>query len=236
MGEADSMTVIVPAFNEAENLEATVREVLDAVGRGFDDYEILIFDDASRDGTAAIADRLAADHAGVRVFHNSSNRGLGWNYRAGVRQARMERVMLVNGKHDVDAASLRAILARRHDADLVVPYPVNAEDRSWARRVVSRSFTRLMDLLSGYRLRYYNDSVVHRTAQVRELTLRTNSYAYTAEALIKALRRGRTHVEVPIRCRFGAAGRTRAFRPRNVLGVGVFLLCLLYDLYVRRER
>ena len=56
--------------------------------------------------TAAVADRLAAEHAGVRVFHNGVTRGLGWNYRVGIGAARMAYVSFVNGKHNLAELNL----------------------------------------------------------------------------------------------------------------------------------
>ena len=235
MTDGDTLSVIVPALDEAPNLRATVDEIVRAVEGDLQDYEILIVDDCSTDGTGAIADALAAENPHVRVVHNPEHAGLGRNFRRGLELARMTYVTLVNGKHDLAAEELRKILALRGRADVIVPYAVNSHERSFFRRTVSRTFTGLLNLLFGYRLHYYNDSVLHRRAELLTLVLRTDSYAYTAEALIKALRCGRTYLEVPIACLFPPGIKTNAFRWRNVSGVARFLVSIVYDIYIGRN-
>ena len=111
--------------NEAGHLAATIGEVLAAVEGLFAECEILIIDDSSSDGTGRVADQLAAGqcpkNARIRAFHSRRNHGLGWVFRAGLRLARMDYVILVNGKHDMAAAQMRKILTARGRTDLVVP-------------------------------------------------------------------------------------------------------------------
>lgn len=71
--------MIVPTYNERENIERLVRRLRNLAG----DVHVLIVDDASPDGTGAIADALAASDAGVRVIHRAGKLGLGTAYRAG---------------------------------------------------------------------------------------------------------------------------------------------------------
>ncbi len=71
-----SISVIIPAYNEEGNLKGAVDSVLAAVGDSFTDYEILIFDDGSQDGTGRLADEMAASDAmgRIKVIHNGTNR------------------------------------------------------------------------------------------------------------------------------------------------------------------
>lgn len=235
MGSENTITVIVPAFNEEGRLEPTVREVLAAVRAESQDYEIIVIDDASTDGTGAEADRAAQGCEKVRVVHNDRNMGLGWNYKAGVRLARMHYVTWVGGKHDIEADQLREILSRRGQADMVIPYHTNPEERPRRRQLISRAYIGLLNGLFGYRLHHYNESVLLATERVRSLVVRTDSYAFQAEILIKALRSGYTYVEVPIRNRYVPGAPTRAFRLKNVVGVTKFLLWTLWDIYGGRR-
>ncbi len=121
---------------------------------------------------------------------------------------------------------------RAGTADVVINYISNTAVRGWRRRLVSRSFVALVNMLFGLSLRYYNGTVLHRTAIIRSVTIETDSFAYQAEALVKLLRRGHSHVEVgtPIGPRVG--GRTKAFRLRNAIDVARALCRLVVD--VRR--
>lgn len=235
MNGADTISVIVIALNEEANIGPTVREVEAAVRGEFEDYEILVCDDGSTDGTGAEADRLARADSRIQVVHNGVNRGLGWNYRAGIGRARMRYVTWVCGKHDIEADQLRHIFAARTKADLVVPYHTNDEDRPRLRQAISRLYVRLLNVLFGLRLRHYNESVVLETSVARAFVIRTDSYAFQAELLIKALQAGHSHVDVPIRNLFPPGQVSKAFRLKNVAGVAGFLCRMLWDVHVARR-
>src|SRR2546427_11519710 len=87
-----TVSVIIPALNEQENLAGAVTTVMEAIGDRFRDYELLIFDDGSTDSTGMIADRLAFENQHIRVIHNLRNMGFGYNFNRGVGLARMEYI------------------------------------------------------------------------------------------------------------------------------------------------
>lgn len=231
MDVASSLSVIVAALDEEHDLEDAVRTVREAVARRFADWEVLIVNDGSRDGTGPIADALAARHPRVRAIHHPATRGLGACFKTGLAAARMDHVMLVNGKNDTPAEALDALFARIGEADLVIPYTLNTGERPLARRLLSRAFAGLLNALFRLHLRYYNHSVVYPRDLVRSVRIRTDSHAFQAEALVKLLKRGCSFVEVGVRDRFDPARRTRAFRPANVLGVASFLVMTPWDVY-----
>jgi len=226
----DSISVLVPAFNERENLAGTVREVI-AATEAFEEMEVLILDDGSTDGTGELADELADRYPAVHVTHNPVNRGLGWNYRHGIAMARMRFIIFVNGKHDIASDQLEGIFKHRHEADIVVPYHTNQHERPLVRRLISRCFTVLLNRMFGLRIRYYNDAALYRAETLKRLQLRTDSYALQAEALIKAVKSGATFMEVPIVNLYDAPRRSSAFRLMNLYGVARFLVSTWKDVH-----
>ncbi|HNM98659.1 MAG TPA: glycosyltransferase, partial [Marmoricola sp.] len=93
----DRLVMVVPTYNEADNLPHVVRRILLAVP----DAEILVVDDNSADGTGLIADQLAAADARVHVLHRAGKEGLGAAYKAGFREA-LARGYDVIGEIDAD--------------------------------------------------------------------------------------------------------------------------------------
>src|SRR6266496_3475642 len=93
----DSLSVLVPAFNEAENLEPTVQRLLAALQPSVTDFEVVIVNDGSADATAAVADRLEREHPCIRAFHNQRNRGLGFCYLLGVEKAQKRFFVYIPG-------------------------------------------------------------------------------------------------------------------------------------------
>ena len=226
------ISVVVPALNEAPNLAAAVDRCKTAARRHFPDHEVIVVDDGSTDATGQIADRLAKADPRVRVVHHDRPRNLGYAYKEGVGLARFEHVLMFPGDNEGTDEQLDAVMSRAGTAEIVINYISNAEVRGWRRRLVSRSFVAVVNTLFGLSLRYYNGTVLHRTALIRSVTIQTDSFAYQAEALVKLLRRGHSYVEVGTPIAPRAGGRTKAFRLRNAIDVGRAICQLLVD--VRR--
>ena len=103
--------------------------------------------------------------------------------------------------------------------DIVIPYTSNQEVRPLCRRIISKAYTMLINLLFGFKIQYYNGTVLHKRELIQSVKIETNSFFYQAEALIKLLRQGKTYVEAraPIKERDG--GTTKAFSFKNIYTV-----------------
>jgi len=225
-----SISVIVPALNEQEKLEAAIQTVKTSTEKYFDDVEILIFNDGSTDQTGKIADRLAKQDPRIRVTHHEKPKNLGAVYKAGVKQATKTFLIMIPGDNENPSSSIEPVLAVAGDADIIVPYTTNQHARPPLRRLLSNGFVTMLNLASGCRLRYYNGTVLHRTALVRQIAIETDGFGYQAETLVKLLKAKHSFKEVPIEISVDQAGRkSRALNLRNLAAVGKFLLSVAFD-------
>jgi glycosyltransferase involved in cell wall biosynthesis len=231
-----SITIVIPALNEEEELARAVRIAAEAAARRFDEYEILVFDDGSTDCTGEIADQLAEELPQVLAFHHDRPQSIGGVLRSGLEKARMRYFMWADGKGATTPEAFERIFSHCGEADLVVPYAANQHERQWIRRVISRVFVGTLNVVFGLSIRQYTHLVLCETATARRFPVRTTSYAYQAEALIKMIKGGCTYVEVGVDDNFSReATHTKAFKPRNVLGVGGFFLRVIPDALLRRD-
>ena len=99
-------SVIIPCYNCVKTLEATVNSIRVC---GLSDYEILLIDDGSNDGTAELCDRLCGKYAGIRCVHQS-NKGVSAARNRGIDEARGEYIWFVDSDDTVDEDSLRGVL------------------------------------------------------------------------------------------------------------------------------
>jgi dolichol-phosphate mannosyltransferase len=224
-----SLSVIVPALNEEANLKATVRSVSETVTRYFGDYEILIFNDGSRDRTGEIADQLAASDSKIRVVHHTTPKNLGACYKEGVERATKEFVIMIPGDNECGPAVMTRVFDLAGTADIIIPFTSNAEVRPFARRLISKTFVVLCNFVSGNHLKYYNGAVLHKTHLVQNCGIKTDSFGYQAEILAKLLRKGHSYQEVGTEITYRPHGKSKALRLTNVIRVLNFLADLAIE-------
>jgi dolichol-phosphate mannosyltransferase len=198
--------VVVPTYNERDNLPVLAAGILAHPG-----YRLLVVDDASPDGTGAVADALAAEHPGrVFVMHRTGQRGLGRSYIDGLqRAAAMPEVDLVF-QMDADLSHnpehLPALAAAAADHDLVigsrylhgvsvVNWPLHRIFLSTFANRYIRAITGLSatDCTSGFRC-WQRDAL----ARIPIARMVSDGYAFLVEMLFEAHRRGCRIGEVPI--------------------------------------
>jgi dolichol-phosphate mannosyltransferase len=221
--------LILPTYNEADNVEPIVRAALDVIrANAGDGHRVLIVDDASPDGTGAIADRLAAELPDeLEVLHRPAKAGLGRAYLAGFRRALDAGAALVcemDADFSHDPADLARLLRAADDADLVLGsrYVAGGRVEGWGllRRLVSRwgcwyaehvLGVPVRDLTGGFKC--YRRDVL----EAIELdTVRSQGYAFQVELTYRAVRKGFRVREIPIVFRDRAVGRSK-MSPRIAL-------------------
>jgi dolichol-phosphate mannosyltransferase len=205
--------VVLPTFNEAENIEAIVAAVVRVLEQAAPSggFRVLIVDDDSPDGTGAIADRLAAGHGGIEVLHRSEREGLGPAYVAGFRRAlaggaRYVLEMDADGSHDPrDLARLLAAV-RDGSADLALGsrYITGGQISNWGllRRATSRGGCWYARAVLGLDVRDLTGGFKCFAAEVLDAidlaSVRSRGYAFQVELTYRALGAGFRVQEVPI--------------------------------------
>jgi glycosyltransferase involved in cell wall biosynthesis len=228
-----SITFVVTALNEEAHIVPTVTTVVAAAEELGCDYEIVLVNDGSTDATPDMIDRLAASNDRIRAVHNERNLGLGGAYKRAVALAKKEHVMWICGDNSETAEHIVHIASHVGKADIVVPVLKAGRQRPFLRRLTSRTFTVLVNLLFGLRVGYYNGNVIHRTRLIQAVPIRTNSFAYQAEATVKMLRAQCSYVEVPYASRTYDGLFSNAMKPKNLVAVVLCLYRTFIDLQVR---
>ncbi len=215
-----SLSVIIPAYNERENIEATLDNITTALEPLGLPHEILVVDDGSTDDTAERVEATAVRFPNVRLLKNDRNRGFGWSYRRGVEEAALAHVVMVHGDNAWGWATLREFFRRTGEADVIIGYTQDMlKSRTWTRTLVSKLFTLLVNLITRRRLTYYNGLQIHRAPILKSLRIESHGFGFQAEVLVKALRLAPSYVEVPMDLIERQMGESKAFRVNNFVDV-----------------
>jgi dolichol-phosphate mannosyltransferase len=214
--------LILPTYNEAENIEAIVAAagaVLARAARG--GFRVLVVDDGSPDGTGEIADRLAAEHDWVEVLHRAEKNGIGPAYLAGFAHA-LERgagyVMEMDSDFSHDPADLARLLQAIYSgADLALGsrYVPGGGVRDWSllRRFISEGGSTYARWVLGLSVRDLTGGFKCFRREVLEAihfdSVRSRGYAFQVELTYRAVRAGFRVVEVPIVFRDRQRGQSK---------------------------
>jgi dolichol-phosphate mannosyltransferase len=212
--------LVLPTYNEADNLEGVVRASLDRLAETGIPHQVLVVDDASPDGTGRIADRLAAEHEVVQVLHRQGKEGLGRAYLAGfdiALEGGAELVLEMDSDFSHDPTDLPRLIAAAENADLVLGsrYVPGGEVTDWGplRRALSWGgsiYARLLlgvpvhDLTGGFKCFH------RRVLETIDLSrVHADGYGFQIELTYRAIKAGFSVEEVPIVFRDRRAGESK---------------------------
>lgn len=197
--------VVVPTYNEKDNIERLVRTILD-LKRGL---HVLIVDDNSPDGTGEIADRLAGSLSEVHVIHRKGKLGLGSAYREGFRYALKEGAPLIfemDADFSHDPSYLPLFLEKINDYDVVVGsrylngvsvvnWPIRRLMLSYGANIYTRIVTglRLTDCTGGFKC--FRREVL---ASIDLDRIKSDGYSFQIEMNYRCMEKGFRIGEVPI--------------------------------------
>ncbi len=212
------VTIAMPAFDEAPNLDRVADEALAALTASAVDGELLIVDDGSGDGTGAIADAIAARDARVRVVHHERNRGFSGAMTTSLRQAAGDWVFLVPADGQIDMTELGRFLAASGDADIVVGVRTRRAE-GIGRVLLSRAFHRIAKTLFPLPLEEMSSVFLFRRSLTATLPVRSrpNGATFLPELLYRAHVRGARFAVLPITPRARMGGQAKGARLSVVL-------------------
>jgi len=198
--------VILPTYNEAENLERIVNAALEQLGPP---DRVLVVDDNSPDGTGEIADRLASASESISVLHRPYKQGLGPAYLAGFHVALdggAELIIEMDADFSHDPAYLPRLIGAADEADLVIGsrYVPGGGVTDWGamRRLISRGGSAYARIALGLPIRDLTGGFKCFRREVLESinldTIEARGYAFQVETTYRAIKAGFRVVEIPI--------------------------------------
>jgi glycosyltransferase involved in cell wall biosynthesis len=225
-----SISVIIPAYNEEATIERVVGQtdrVLQAIAR---DYEIVVLDDGSTDGTWAAMNRARGVSPRIRLLRNRANMGIGQALMPLVRASRKDLVFMLPGDGQIPPSELQRLLPLAGRFELVNGVRSPRRDPAH-RRLLGCVFNLVISALGGVSVRDVDSSTLYRGDLVRALPVMSRGAFVHAELFLRSVRAGARVSEVRIAHRPREAGRPTGAQVRVILGAAKDLLR-----YVRAER
>jgi glycosyltransferase involved in cell wall biosynthesis len=211
-----SVSACVPAFNEAGNVGALVRGLNAELESLCGDYEIIVVDDGSTDGTPTVLGNLSKDVSALRVVTHPTNLGYGRSLRDGFDAARCDYVFYTDGDGQFDVAELARFVERAAPGRVVVGYRTGRSEGA-LRRFTSWAYNKLIRFLFGLKLRDVDCSFkIFPASVVPSLGLKSDKFFIDTELMVKLRNAGVEIDELGVRHLPREYGRSTV-SPRHVV-------------------
>jgi glycosyltransferase involved in cell wall biosynthesis len=210
------VSIVLPCFDEEDNVAEAVRAALLAGRRAAIDHEVVVVDDGSRDRTSEIALELRAHDPAVRVISHEVNLGYGAALRSGIAAASQPWILLTDADLQFDLTQLDDFLPFAEDHDLILGWRVQRMD-PLGRRVAAALWNRLVDAVFGLPVRDVDCAFkLVRAELVKDMPLSTSGAMISTELIVRCLAQGARFKQIGVRHRPRQAGRQSGTSPRVV--------------------
>lgn len=210
------LSLVLPAHNEADNIEAVVCRGMSVLPNIVSEFEIIVVDDGSSDATSGIVDRLSSEHCNVKVVHHIENRGYGAALTSGFVEASGDLIMFMDSDRQFDIADITALAPYVPHYDIVAGYRIRRQDPLY-RKVYGKLFGLVAWALFDLHMRDVDCAFkIYRADLLKNLILTAPGALINTEMLARSKRKGATIAQVGVRHYPRLAGQSSGGSPRVV--------------------
>lgn len=227
---APALSLVFPVFDEAENLGELLETALQIAARLAPDFEIILVDDGSRDGSDAVIAEWCRQSPRIRTVRHETNRGYGAALRSGLGAARGRLVFFSDADLQFDLSELAKLLEHADEFEIVAGYRDPRRD-PWPRRVIAATWGWLARVVFDLRVRDIDCAFkVFQRRVLEEIELSSIGAFVNTELLVRARAAGHRIRQVPVGHRRRKWGRQSGARPRVIVRAVVEMLALYREL------
>ncbi len=229
------LSIILPAYNEAETIGNAVERVMEFTMSEFDDFEIIVAEDGSTDGTDRIAENLAEKYPFVTHLHSDERLGRGMALNNAIRMARYEFVIYMDTDLSTDLRHIKDVYdALKSGYDIAVGSRLlkdSITERPLSRDLPSRVYNLLVRLFLGSKIHDHQCGFKgFRKSRVMEILnmIEDNHWFWDTELLVLAQRKGFRVVEIPVRWEHGEGSKV------SIIGDGIYMFRNILRMAVKK--
>ena len=230
------ISFLIPCCNEANFITSTVETINSAVRsvETVDRFEIVIIDDGSTDNLEEVVKDLQLKFENIIFTKNEKNMGMGYSIKQALKLIKYEKFLIIPGGNDIDVDPIISSLKFYHTSDLVMQYPINTEDRTKLRNIVSKIYSLIYIIFFDCNVNYINGASLFPAKKVKDLKLNSNRHGIISEMVTKLLRTEITYCELPVFYKFPNKARY-TINFKNLFDVIVSFINLFFELKIRNK-
>ena len=219
--EKITLSIFVPCFNEENNITNTLNNIKEGIQ--YISYEVLIADDASKDKTIEMVEIFKKNNPNIniKIFRNKNNKGIGFNFCATAHKASGKYYMTIQGDALLPG-DIKKIVNNIGKADMILTYFI--DKREILRRVVSKIFVIIINLITLNNIKYYNGSNVYLLENIKLCSVRGSGFGFSAEVITEQIRQKKTYTEIMINPVIKSPEISQLFKLHNVPSVALSII------------
>lgn len=216
--EDESISIVMPAYNEEESVERVVNQAVTELKKISKDFEVVVVDDGSQDSTGKILDKLAKKNKRIRVIHHKKNKGFTGAILSCYKNAKKHLVFLAPADGEFNFAELINFIDGVKGFDVAVGYRVGST-RSIFRKFNSKGFHLLTRIFFGIKFKEISAVILWRKPILDQLSVGSNESAalIEPELIYQALKKGYKFTEVPFHFTARIAGKSKGAGIRMII-------------------
>lgn len=217
--EFSSISIILPAFNEENNIGKTIDQIYSFVSKIFLRFEIIVVNDGSTDKTAHVLDEKNQKYDNLKIIKHASNEGYGSTIKDGLVAATMELIFFMDSDGQFDIADIRKLLDGIERYDAVIGYRDSRKDNV-LRKLLGKSWSSLVNFYLGIKHRDIDCAFKLFTQKsIQKIDVRSlysQGAGINAEILLKMKQKGLKTLEVPVTHFPRTSGRPSGAHPKVI--------------------
>ena len=234
------LSIILPCYNEENNILGSFKVVLRSLKTSkIKNFEIIFVDDGSTDKSRLKIIEIIENFKNkflIKKKFLSKNLGLGGAFRTGVKKSNGTHVIFIPTDNSHPAKGLSEIFAsidNKKRNQILISYVKNKNARSFIRRVISITYTKILNIIFFNKVKYFNGLNIYPLKILKENLNKTNGFAFQTEIILMALKKRTKYYNVGTTISERQKGITRAFKLENIFRVFASISKLIYRYYVK---
>lgn len=201
MGSKQSLSIILPVYNEEKGIKNLVTEIIANIKSYIDEFEIILVNDGSKDNTAEVIKNLALKYSHLRIINNDKNKGYGAAIRVGIYNAKKDWSLIIDADGQYEINDLRSFWDKKSYYDFIIGYRKKRSDNFYRKllakigNLTANLFLKtnvfIKDIDCGFKL--------FKTRELKTIPIKSNGIIISFEILCKLLQRNKLlFVQLPI--------------------------------------
>ncbi len=227
----EELSVIVPAYNEAQILTDSINKLISALNKCELKYEIVIVNDGSTDETPSIAEALSSKYSFIKVVHHKKNKMIGAAIVSGILASSYENIILSPVDSPLKEEQIKLYIEKSKFADIVCGYRTKKEGYSFLMRIFSFIYKKWLDLMFGLNLKDYTWICLYKRKIFEKIKPIFNGISFFPEILVKVYLNGYKieEVESPMQAR--KVGKATVAKPSRIINLFFETIKLGFHIY-----